>query len=89
MNRMSVQPGEQPMDEAAISSLEKAIPELAQDALRHAYLQALTVSGSVVEVVDGQLVRTHADGTHEFLKELPERRTPSRIGARMVRKRAV
>ncbi|HOX51968.1 MAG TPA: hypothetical protein PKY05_10800, partial [Fibrobacteria bacterium] len=64
-------------------------PELAVDALRHAYLKALTTSGSVVEAIDGKLVRTYANGTRETLKELSERPTPSRIGARMVRKQTV
>jgi len=77
------------LDEAALSSLEVAIPELAQDALRQAYLQALTTSGSVMEAIDGQLVRTHADGTRTILKDLPQHPTPARIGARLVRKRTV
>lgn len=77
------------LGEAALNALELRIPELAEDALRHAYLQALTTGGSVVEAVDGKLVRTYADGVREVLKELPERPTPSRIGARMVRKRLV
>lgn len=77
----------QQLGEAALNALESRIPELAQDALRHAYLQALTTSGSVVEAVDGKLVRTYADGARELLKDLPERSTPSRVGTRMVRKR--
>lgn len=78
-----------PLGEDALDALESCIPELAVDALRHAYLKALTTSGSVVEAIDGKLVRTYANGARETLKELSERPTPSRIGARMVRKQTV
>lgn len=74
------------LDDAMLSSLEGHIPELAQDALRHAYLQALT-TGDVLEARQGQLVLTSADGTHRVLRDLDAPPTPVEIGSRRVRKR--
>ncbi len=71
-----------------MSSLEAHIPELAQDAVRRAYLQALTTSGQVIEAVEGQLVATSADGNQKVICSLENKPVPVSLGARRVRKRA-
>ncbi|MEY4909873.1 MAG: hypothetical protein RL260_3591 [Pseudomonadota bacterium] len=58
------------LDEASMLTMEARIPELAEAALRKAYYDALTVSGKVLEAIDGQLVETHADGHREVIRAL-------------------
>jgi hypothetical protein len=75
------------LDEAALSSLEDHIPELAQDALRRAYLQALT-TGEVLEAQRGQLVLTSADGSQRIVRNLDASPTAVAIGSRRTRKKS-
>lgn len=47
---------------------ESDIPNLASDAVRAAYGRALQSGSSVLEVVDGNLVRSKPDGTRTVIK---------------------
>ncbi len=47
---------------------EGDIPGLAKDALRKAYTRALESGSSVLEVVNGQLVKSNPDGTRITLR---------------------
>jgi hypothetical protein len=58
------------LDEASMLTMEARIPDLAEVALRKAYYDALTVSGKVLEAIDGQLVATYADGHREVIRAL-------------------
>jgi hypothetical protein len=58
------------MTEKSMLAMEARIPELASSAVRRAYYQALTTSGSVVEAVNGQLVETSADGAQRVIRDL-------------------
>lgn len=49
---------------------EGDIPSLAKDAVQKAYRRALKSGSSVLEVVDGQLVRSNPDGSSTTLKTL-------------------
>lgn len=49
---------------------EGDIPSLARDAVRKAYDRALKSGSIVLEVVDGQLVKSNPDGSRTILKAL-------------------
>lgn len=53
-----------------IAIQEGDIPSLAKDAVRKAYDRALKSGSSVLEVVDGQLVKSNPDGSRTILKAL-------------------
>lgn len=74
------------LDEKAIAALERQIPELAQVALRRAYLQALTTRGWVVDAVDGKVVVTSRNGSRSVLHALEQQPIRVKIGERRVRK---
>lgn len=74
------------LDESAMATLESHIPELAEDAVRRAYLQALTREGQVIEAIEGNLVATSADGSRTFIRALDNKPTRVPQGARRVRK---
>lgn len=74
------------LDENDIASLESHIPELAQDAVRRAYLEALTTSGKVVEAINGKLVVTSRDGSRSILRTLANKPIRVEIGQQRVRK---
>ena len=76
------------LDESAMAALESHIPELAEDAVRRAYLQALTREGQVIEAIDGNLVATSADGSRRIIRPLDNKPTRVPQGARRVRKAA-
>lgn len=59
------------LDEKSMQALEEKIPALAEGAIQQAYLHALATGDSVVEVLDGQLVESRADGSFQVLKKLP------------------
>jgi len=59
------------MDEVAMRELEEQIPELAEKALNQAYLNTLASGQSVLEAINGELVKTYPDGTFRILKSLP------------------
>ena len=53
-----------------IAIQEGDIPSLAKDAVQKAYRRALKSGSSVLEVVDGQLVKSNPDGSRTVLKAL-------------------
>lgn len=59
----------QPLSEQAIQVLEAKIPRLAQLAYAQARLKALTLGGKVMEVVNGHLVETNADGSVRVIRK--------------------
>ena len=76
------------LDESAMTALESHIPELAEEAVRRAYLQALTREGQVIEAIDGNLVATSVDGSQKIIRPLDNKPTRVPQGARLVRKAA-
>ncbi len=58
------------LSEKSMQIMEARIPELAGHAFNRAYYQALTTSGKVLEVVNGVLVETTADGEHRVIRRL-------------------
>jgi hypothetical protein len=57
--------------EKSIGDLEIDMAKLAGNAFRLAREQAMLTSGSVVEAQGNALYRVYADGSREFIKELP------------------
>lgn len=58
------------LTEESMQLMEARIPELAGNAVKRAYYQALTVSGKVLEARDGQLVETTAEGQSRVIRNL-------------------
>ena len=58
------------MSEESMQHMEAQIPELAGNAVKRAYFQALTTTGKVVEARNGQLVETNAEGTVRILRSI-------------------
>lgn len=75
-----------PLSEESMQRMEASIPELAGNALRKAYLQALTVNGSVIEARNGALVETTAEGHVRFIRSIPKP-IPVEPGTRRTRAR--
>lgn len=75
------------LSEQSMQLMEARIPELAGNAVRRAYYQALTTSGKVIEAVNGKLVGTSADGGQRVIRSLP---APMAVvpGSKRVRARA-
>lgn len=59
-----------PMSEESMQRMEARIPELAGSAVKRAYLQALTISGKVIEARNGQLIETTAEGTMRVIRSI-------------------
>ena len=59
-----------PLSEKALESLEASIPEMAQAAFSQAHLNALAVSGKVLQASNGQLVELSAEGSVRFIKAI-------------------
>lgn len=72
------------MSEESMCRMEACIPELAESALKRAYLQALTNSGKVIEARQGQLVETTAEGGIRVIRNIAKP-IPVRIGEKRVR----
>lgn len=74
------------LDEKAMRALERQIPDLAEGAVKQAYVKTLASGRKVVEAVGGKLIETHPDGTTRVLKSLP---TPIPVtpGQKFVRKK--
>lgn len=74
------------LNEQSMNSLENHIPELAEGAVKRAYLKTLTSGRNVVEAVDGKLIVTRPNGSTKILKSLhkPIAVTP---GLKLSRKR--
>ncbi|WP_431033405.1 hypothetical protein [Pseudomonas yamanorum] len=51
-----------------VSRLEDKIPIMAEGAINTAYINALAGGSSVMEVVNGMLVETTADGKHKVIR---------------------
>lgn len=51
-----------------VSRLEGKIPAMAEGAINTAYINALAAGRSVMEVMDGMLVETTADGNHKVIR---------------------
>jgi hypothetical protein len=59
------------LDEQAMLAAEARIPELATQAVRRAYVRALSTSGRVLEAINGQLVETYGNGRRRVVRSLP------------------
>jgi hypothetical protein len=55
-----------------IDFLESYIPELANSAVKKAYLDTLANGDSVLEVIDNKLYKVFPDGKKSFIKEVSE-----------------
>ena len=51
-----------------VSRLEDKIPVMAEGAINTAYINALAAGRSVMEVMNGMLVETTADGQHKVIR---------------------
>ncbi len=60
----------QSLSEQAFLNLEASIPKMAQAAFSQAQLQALTISGKVLQVSNGQLVELSAEGGVRVIKDV-------------------
>ena len=60
------------LSELSMQRMEARIPELADSAVKKAYLQALTTSGTVVEARNGQLIETSAEGTVRVIRTISQ-----------------
>ncbi len=58
------------LSEKSMLTMEAQIPSLASGAVKRAYCQALTISGKVVEAVNGQLVETSSEGGQRVIRTL-------------------
>lgn len=74
------------MSEESMQRMEAQIPELAGNAVRRAYWQALTTSGKVVEARDGQLIETTAEGAVRVIRTIAKPVAVT-MGAKRVRAR--
>ena len=75
------------LSEKALESLEARIPEMAQVAFLQAQLNALAVSGKVLQASNGQLVELSAEGSVRFIKAIePPFKVP--VGVKRKRKLA-
>ena len=58
------------LSEQAMQVLEANIPKMAQDAFTHAYLNALTQSGKVLQAMNGQLIEMSAEGSVRVIRAI-------------------
>lgn len=75
------------LSEQAMQRLESNIPELAGQAVKRAYFEALTTSGRVIEAVNGKLVETTVEGQQRVIRSLAKPVSIA-IGAKRTRTRA-
>lgn len=59
-----------PLSEKAMQTLEANIPKMAQGAFTHAYLNALTQSGKVLQAVNGQLIEVNVEGSVRVIRAI-------------------
>ena len=59
------------LTESNIAFLEKRIPELADGAVKQAYVNALASGSSVLMAKAGQLIESRPDGSERVLRPLP------------------
>ena len=74
-----------PLTESNIAFLEKRIPELADGAIKQAYVNALASGCSVLVAKAGKLIESQPDGSERILKSLPAT-MKVRSGKRTIRK---
>ena len=74
-----------PLSEKALESLEASILEMVQAAFSQAHLNALAVSGKVLQASNGQLVELSAEGSVRFIKAI-EPPFQVQVGAKRTRK---
>ena len=58
----------QMLNDELVSRLEEKIPTMAKGAINAAYINALAAGLSVMEIRDGMLVETTADGPHTVIR---------------------
>ncbi len=58
------------LSEKALECLEANIPKMAQAAFSQAHLNALTISGKVLQASNGKLVELSAEGSVRFIKAI-------------------
>ncbi|WP_434706621.1 hypothetical protein J3Q07_15505 [Pseudomonas sp. D4-18] len=58
----------QPMNDELVSRLEEKIPAMMKVAIKAAYINTLAAGLSVMEIRDGMLVETTADGPHTVIR---------------------
>ena len=75
------------LSEQAMQRLENNIPELAGQAVKRAYFEALTTSGRVIEAVNGKLVETTVEGQQRVIRNLTQPVSIA-IGTKRIRTRA-
>lgn len=56
--------------EKELDFLEKHIPELADSAIKKAYLDALSAGLSVTKVIEDKIYEIFPDGTKKFIKDI-------------------
>lgn len=56
--------------EKELDFLESYIPELANSAVKKAYLDTLSVGLSVTQVIEDKIYEVFPDGTKKFIKEI-------------------
>lgn len=69
-----------------MSRLENKIPVMAEGAINTAYINALAAGRSVMEVVNGMLVETTADGKHKVIREAKPKHKVTQGGVIKVRR---
>ncbi len=75
------------LSEQAMQRQESDIPQLAGEAVKRAYRNALNTSGRVIEAVNGKLVETSIDGRQRVIRNLSQP-LPIAIGTKRSRTRA-
>ncbi|WP_434563033.1 hypothetical protein [Pseudomonas sp. Z4-20] len=58
----------QPLNDELVSRLEEKIPTMAKGAIHAAYINMLAAGLSVMEIRNGMLVETMADGQHTVIR---------------------
>ncbi|MDR6958289.1 hypothetical protein J2W43_002271 [Pseudomonas brassicacearum] len=58
----------QMLSDELVSRLEEKIPTMAKGAIKAAYINALAAGLSVMEIRNGMLVETIADGQHKVIR---------------------
>ncbi|WP_434702508.1 hypothetical protein J3P85_16515 [Pseudomonas sp. Z1-12] len=58
----------QPLCDELVSRLEEKIPAMAKGGIKAAYINTLAAGLSVMEIRDGMLVETTADGSHTVIR---------------------
>lgn len=56
------------LSDELVSRLEQKIPDMAKGAIKAAYINTLAAGLNVMEIRDGMLVQTTADGPHTVIR---------------------